>query len=354
MIRVYREETNRTLYSGAAGLITDLKVMELIQDKSEPHYDYISDFRTTPFRFEIENNLVYLKIQDLSFHKKIPNHSLGQMLSRVKAPVAFFQRCWNTTKLSILEQFCQNRNWLFRCEQIKDDSDSIRGILTPTYSTDMDDYQLFEAVFRQLHSKEYRVHLFEHDTFITRCVVRFPASSTEFEGNTFTAGMVVTTSEIGYSSIWIEPCVIIGNNRVLVNRADSLTNTTRIIHRGVISPERVHHKIEHAYEVSQIGVIQMMESAETTVTPEEVEKFVVDTPSFPSRFAQIVLEDIRNKESANKLEILIKIMDEAQKLPLVQAIALEQAAGKFSNVFKNHSSRAARIARDLQRTAQAG
>ena len=76
----------------------------------------------------------------------------------------------------------------------------------------------------------------------------------------YSAGMIVTNSEVGSSSIWIEPVVYRGDN-VYANRG-SLTKQDvqmKIVHRGDIDRERVRNIFTECADISQVGIVQLVE-----------------------------------------------------------------------------------------------
>ena len=171
------------------------------------------------------------------------NRAMSQLLTRIELSSTFWERLntWNAHQLMIdAFTFCnettankierQRRNndptYLFRLNPSapielsgidNDDEDEdegetpsslrtpVRAILTGSYSI-FDDNELFPMLMNELDQDDNVTYLlYEYDDQITRLHVRFDNTQVTHNNIQYSAGLVITNSEVGSSSIWIEP-----------------------------------------------------------------------------------------------------------------------------------------------------
>jgi hypothetical protein len=314
-------------------------------------------------------------------------HAFGQLLTRVQLSIHYWKRLynWNARQLMIDNfNFCneataneisnQKRNndpnYLFRLnpsvtldptenDDNDDDEDEyddeepsintpVRAVLSSSYSV-FDDDELFPMLMDQLDEDENVSYvLYEYDNHITRLHIRYKDTQITHEGLAYSAGMVVTNSEVGSSSIWIEPVVYRGDT-VYANRS-SLTQQDveiKIVHRGDIDRERVNSMFITCAEISQVGIVQLVEAFQTKINPNHALSLMRNIPEFPNRMSQILFEDWEHEEDLKHADVAHAILEMAQELPLFQRAKVEQAAGRIVGLFNNYSSRMTQIIEDI-------
>jgi len=313
-------------------------------------------------------------------------HAFGQLLTRVQLSIHYWRRLarWSANQLMIDNfNFCneataneisnQSRNndpsYLFRLapltpieisEDIDDDDDDeeeetvsslttpVRAILSGSYSI-FDDDELYPMLMDQLDQDDNISYIsYEYDDHISRLHIKFDNTEVEYNNVQYSAGMVVTNSEVGSSSIWIEPVVYRGDT-VYANRS-SLTRQDvqmKIVHRGDIDRERVSNIFADCADISQVGIVQLVEAFQTKINPNHALSLMRNIPEFPNRMSQILFEDWEHEEDLKQADVAHSILEMAQELPLFQRSKVEQAAGKIIGLFDDYSSRMTQILEDL-------
>ena len=358
------------------------EVRNAITARSENFLDVVVPFDELSCQINEDNSEVEFKYNLGT--AQFSTHAFGQLLTRVQLSIHYWRRlsAWNASQLMIDNfNFCneataneisnQKRNndpnYLFRLnpstslelpEEDEDDEEyeesesslrtPVRAVLSGSYSV-FDDDELFPMVMDQLDQDENVSYtLYEYDDHITRLHIRFTNTIVSHNDVTYSAGMVVTNSEVGSSSIWIEPVVYRGDT-VYANRS-SLTKQDvemKIVHRGDIDRERVSNIFTECAEIAQVGIVQLVEAFQAKINPDHALSLMRNIPEFPNRMAQILHEDWENEEDLKQADVAHAILEMAQELPLFQRAKVEQAAGRIVGLFDNYSSRMAQILEDI-------
>tara|TARA_Y100000310_G_scaffold345804_1_gene470210 strand:- start:22769 stop:23878 length:1110 start_codon:yes stop_codon:yes gene_type:complete len=313
-------------------------------------------------------------------------YAFRQLLTRVQLSSSYWRRlqAWDANELMVDNfNFCneataneishQKRNnepsYLFRLnpttpieeeEETEDEENGesslitpVRAVLSATYSV-FDDDQLFFILMNELDQNDNSSYsLYEYDDHITRLHIKFEDTQvvhSEGEDNevTYSAGMIISNSEVGCSSIWIEP-VVYRNDAVFVNRT-SLTKQNvdmKIVHRGNIDSERILQMLETCSEVAQVGIVQLEEAFNKKIDPKYALTFMQTIIDFPNRMALILHEDWEHEEDLKQAEVANAILEMAQSLPLFQRTKVEQAAGRMIGLFDNYQNRMEQIIEDI-------
>jgi len=310
-------------------------------------------------------------------------HAFGQLLTRVQLSIHYWRRlaAWDANQLMIDNfNFCNEAtanqisnqrknndpNYLFRLnpntpiELVEEDDDDeeeetisslttpVRAVLSGSYSV-FDDDELYPMLMDQLDQDDNVSYIsYEYDDHISRLHIKFDNTAVTYNEVEYSAGMVVTNSEVGSSSIWIEPVVYRGDT-VYANRG-SLTKQDvqmKIVHRGDIDRERVSNIFADCADISQIGIIQLVEAFQTKINPNHALSLMRNIPEFPNRMSQILFEEWEHEEDLKHADVAHSILEMAQELPLFQRAKVEQAAGKIVGLFDDYSSRMTQILEDL-------
>ena len=250
------------------------------------------------------------------------NHSLRQLLTKIQLSTNYWSRLYNWSAYQLMIDnfnFCNEStaneiaqqprandpSFLFRLSpsseitleeetlesEMTEVHTPIRAVLSPTYSI-FDDNELFPMLIQQLSSQEnitYR--LYEYDDQITRLHVEFTDTATTYEEVSYSAGMIITNSEVGLSSIWIEP-VIYRSDLLYMNRGSLRKQDVqlKIVHRGEIDRDRVADAFSVCSEISQVGIIQLIEAYQAKIEPKHALTFMLNIPELPNRVAMILNE----------------------------------------------------------------
>jgi hypothetical protein len=359
------------------------QIRTAITTRSQNFLDIVVSFDELTCEQDEENSTVNFKYNLGT--AEFSNHAFGQLLTRVQLSIHYWGRlnAWNASQLMIDNfNFCneatsneisnQKRNndpsYLFRLnpttpidilsdddedDDEADDHESslitpVRAVLSGSYSV-FDDTELFPMLMDQIdQDQNVSYMLYEYDDRITRLHIKFIDTITTYEGVNYSAGMVVTNSEVGSSSIWIEPVVYRGDS-VYANRSSLIKQNVemKIVHRGDIDRERVRSIFVECAEIAQVGIVQLVEAFQTKMNPSHALSLMRNIPEFPNRMSQILFEDWEHEEDLKHADVAHSILEMAQSLPLFQRAKVEQAAGQIVGLFNNYSSRMSQILEDI-------
>ena len=317
-------------------------VLDCINNIALTHYDII----VHPKDFQML--LVDDRLQFTTNNKEIffTSSALSQLLTKLKIPKAYFQRCPDWLKYTSIQHFnsLHKSYYLFRMRE----ESHVRATLSNRYGV-TDDKDLFALIFDQfLDRDDIFIRSFEITDHITRLSIEFQDAKVEHNGTEYIAGLNILNSETGHSSIWIEPVVHIPgcsfpNRRLLMKQGIDC----RIVHRGLDQKDRSIQLITRAKEISQIGILQLIESFNENIPVSKAVGFVQNTEVFPNRFAQILEEEWNNQTLLTKADAARRIILLAQELPLFQRIQVEQTAGAFIGLFDNYKGRFSDIIKEI-------
>tara|TARA_B100001765_G_C19476458_1_gene326611 strand:- start:88 stop:1203 length:1116 start_codon:yes stop_codon:yes gene_type:complete len=314
-------------------------------------------------------------------------HAFSQLLTRVRFSIDFWKRldngdahqlkvdnfnwCNENTANKISNQRRNNNpSYLFRLNpstpisatdllgDVDDEEEDrvapslrtpVRAILSGSYSVFNDD-ELFPMLMDELDEDDNVSYTFyEYDDHITRLHIKFDDTEVTHDNIKYSAGMVITNSEVGSSSIWIEPVVYQGDS-LYANRR-SLTKQEvqmKIVHRGDIDRERVTEIFRNCADISQVGIVQLVEAFQTKINPNYALSLVKNIPELPNRMALLLEDEWEREEDLKQAEVAQAILEMAQELPLFQRAKVEQAAGKIIGLFDGYASRMVQIMEDME------
>jgi len=335
-------------------------VLSTIEDKRERCYDRTVESDDLYAALVGENGIEYCKDFEgiLSNKYEFTRSAFTQLLNRRRVPVAFFDRCPLELKREIFNHFIGQAkvNYFFRLinngpviaapEEMV--AEPVRACLTDRYGV-VDDHQVFPVVFDVLSEQEnWHIHEFVQDDQITRMLVHFEDATVNYRDMDHVAGLWVTNSETGHSSVWIEPVVSIPScafaNRNTLRR--QLTDI-RIVHRGEVDENRVRQMVRNAKEIAQVGVVQVMEAWENKIEKAHALRFAKSIDSLPKRMYDILEEEWDNEIELAKAVVAQRIITLAAEMPLFQRIPTEQSACKIIGLFENYKARMQAIAEEM-------
>jgi hypothetical protein len=277
-----------------------------------------------------ENGNVVFNTVD-SIQLKPTNSALSQLLNKHEIPAGFFSRCPPDIKKSIFAYFCDGKEYLLRGET----TDKCRAVLSKTYPTNFDDHILFPEVIDKLNEKtsDHSYLSFEVDEHFTVLTVKLLSKTENLD---IVPTIKITNSETGHSAIWVEPSVtFISNGVSMSNRSAIKDHITRRVHKGTLKDLDLDEVLDFSIEVAQVGVIQILSTEKELVNRDHALAFVDSIDNVPKRFVNLFEQEWAEQQALTKLQVSLRMLEAAKELPLVQKMAVEQAAGKFVGLFKN-------------------
>lgn len=326
------------------------KILDKITDFKNLCYDITLDAKKLKPVSQEDKLLLQFFISAGEQEKELlPNQSAeSQFLTKIKVPVSFFHRCPTNLKQQILDYFNVDRDYLLRCYS-KGEVQHCRAVLSPIFTRAYDNHKVFPVILEALKDENISLKTFFDDGVVTRMEVLLP-NEVLFEGRRLNPGLMVTNSETGHSSLWIEPIVVVDNNWILASRANIRKDYKyfRQIHKGEgINAEQISETVRQALKAAQVGVIQYMESMNKEVKVEKAVDFAKGLDALPKRFIEILEEDWKLKESLKKEKAVRDILTAAADLPILSKISIEQQAGNWMNIFDSYMDRFDRLNEDM-------
>lgn len=227
-------------------------------------------------------------------------------------------------------------------------TDEVRAVLSSTYGI-IDDIVAIPTIFKGLEDRDdVAIRAFRYDDYITQLFLELTSASATHNNRNYVAGLMVTNSETGHSSVWIEP-VVFTSRYVWVNRRvlSKQKVDCRIIHRGKIDPKRVRSMVEKNAEVAQVGIIQLEEAHHDHIDAKKVLSYIKNSNELPNRWEALMAEHLGEAETIARAEAAREILRLAESLPLFQRAQAEQAAGAFIGLFDHFEERMLSIIEDM-------
>lgn len=271
--------------------------------------------------------------------------ALDQLLNKLNIPVRFYRR--NPTKLQVamFNHWNDKRHdtYLFRLR----DKNVVRAVLTEKYGV-MDDIEVLPIVIEELRNYLTKPRWLHRDDQITQLAINFTGLETKYEDDRYQAGVVITNSETGHSSVWIEPVVHM-NYYTFYNRSilQKQSVPMRLVHRGKVDVEKIRPMINQAQEIAQVGIVQLIEASKENVSGNNLVTFVKSIDALTKRFKDILEEEWEDQERISKLNAARRILECAAELPLFQRMNVEQQVGKLTGVFTGYKSRMEGVIQEL-------
>ena len=267
---------------------------------------------------------------------------------RVNDPTFLFRLTISPETINQIESLSTTENLDSEEEQENNFLTPVRGVLSSSYSK-FDDNELFPLLMSILDDNENMSYtLYEYDHQLTRLHIKFNDTEVEYEGKKYHAGMIVTNSEVGLSSIWIEPCTyrddLSFTNRDVLKKQDV---QMKLVHRGDIDREKVGEMFSFCSQIAQVGITQLIESLNEEIEPKFASSLVKNIVEFPSRIASILEEEWEQEEKLKKETVTSALLEVASTLPLFQRAKVEQAVGKMLNLYCDYTSRITQITEEL-------
>jgi hypothetical protein len=271
----------------------------------------------------------------------------SQFLTKINIPVSFFDRCPTRLQQQILDHFNTERDYLLRCVE----GNHCRAVLSSVFTLGYDNHLTLPIILQELEDLDVELRSFIDNENITRMEIVMTDATVEHLGKRLTPGLMVTNSETGHSSLWIEPIVLIDNSWILASRAHILREypAFRQIHKGEgLKPDKVAQTVQEALKAAQVGVIQYMEAMNEKLKSEKVLDFVKTIDAFPKRFIGIFESQWALQEQISREEAVREILKAAADLPILSKISVEQATGRWAGIFDHYTKRFEEIGKQIE------
>lgn len=322
------------------------EIIEYIEELNAEHSDEIvhsKDLRCVTRDWHSEN--VQFKNTSTDEVISFNDIALSQLLNRLGIPVRFFNKNPAYLRKDIFNHwiFLQQCEYLFRLTA----NFKVRAVLTSKYGI-IDNIVVFPTIIHELMDINTYPRYFTNTDCITRMSVCFPDTKVIIHNNQYEAGMTITNSETGHSSVWVEPAIFM-NNFIFHHRA-GLRNediNLRIVHKGNIETDRIKEMASDAKEAAQVGIVQLAETSQQNISTAHAIDFIRSINPLGSKLRNIIIEDWETQQTLNKMTVMQEILQAAKDLPILQTIAVEQQVGRFSGVFKNYRSRLANMVHEV-------
>lgn len=304
-----------------------------------------------------------VQIQETNSIVKFSSLALSQLLSKIGISAGFYNKCPPWLQQDIFNYFIGldpdlqffirfAPNSVFQDILQEDYAIPVRAVLSTGYHC-IDDHELIPKVITSLEELENPKNLrFLNCTWsdqITRMLVLFEDCKTIYNNQEYFAGISIVNSEVGQSSVWIEP-IVFNNSYVIYNRASLQKQQVncRVVHRGAQTFDKLNEMISQAKRIAQVGLVQFIESTHEMISKEHALQFVKTIDVLPSRFQLLLEDEWQNELELSRAQVTIKILKAAQELPLFQRVMIEQQAGKITKLFDNFESRMKAILDDIE------
>jgi hypothetical protein len=243
---------------------------------------------------------------------------------------------------------------MLRCRKTETNQLIARAVVSQRFDTTKDDYLVFPVLVNALREEAGNNELCfvsgtKWDDF-TQLTVAFPASATIHRGLACIAGISISNSEIGLSTLCIQPIIRAGYQVAhdLIDR--SAEGTTSLRHIGVLDPKELPKAISLARRVAEIGIAQAIKSSEEIVQKpaKEVEKFIKSCPIIPSKVLLVLEKEWKDEKEATKFDLAVSILAAVESLPTFQKYLAKQEVGRYLQLFQSSEGRLKEIVEEAR------
>jgi hypothetical protein len=270
-----------------------------------------------------------------------------QLLQRLEIPSEFFYRNPFDIQRALLSYWLLvnvNRKFLIRLDIETDIAKLtrdpfVRAVLGPRYTTKADDYFLVPAIISSLLDLGYNFRIGNCSTNTGNGTWSFytfhlaiPALPCLGEpGHSVQARLRIVNSEVGLSSIRIDPVVCLDSDLEIAPWSGG--ETTRFVHRSGLDLNDIKDAIRRAYERVQVGMLRLAEAAPVSISQEEAVQFVESIDPLSERIEAIVLESLEKTPVITELVLAKNLLNAAKSLPLWDRMQVQAAINQRLNLF---------------------
>jgi len=268
----------------------------------------------------------------------------GQFLTKLQIPTTFFRKLSPELQMAVINYFNHDKEFLLRC--VDNNRMECRAVLSRIFTTEYDNKIIFPPILQALATEDIGYEQFILEDHIARLDTRFTDINVDYQEEHIVGGINVTNSETGFSSVWIDPVVVIDGVYVLGSRtcARKAWKGFRIVHKGLnINPEDTVKEtladVEEAKKAVQVGIIQYMEATQEDVSLKDATVFAASIDMLPKRFVGILENEWLRTVELKRTRVIKDILKAAAELPIIAKSHIEQRCGDYINLFNDYQNR---------------
>jgi hypothetical protein len=260
----------------------------------------------------------------------------GQLLSRLKIPVAYFHRCPNVIKGLNYNYWTTHTNQQLVLRQV---GDFTRAIVSRRYNTAYDDVHVIPQLLETLLEDPAGYILsFYKDLEFTRLFVAFRDTRVEREGVLGEAGVVFTNSEVGISCLHVRPYILWDRQ---YNPYDTVSGKS-FYHSSQFDLQEVLRAGLAQKEVAQAGLVQLLiRGTQRVRNPfKQIEKLAEKNVNvFPTRVMLMLKSEWEEQRNIPLLAVVRSILDAVKELPIFQKHLASEVVGRYLDLFSHTEAR---------------
>jgi hypothetical protein len=268
----------------------------------------------------------------------------GQFLTKLQIPSTFFRKLSPELQIAVINYFNKDKEFLLRC--IDNGEQECRAVLSRIFTTEYDNKIIFPPILKAFATPDISYEQFILEDHIARLDTRFDDINVDYQDEHIIGGINVTNSETGFSSVWIDPVVVIDGVYVLGSRtcARKIWKGFRIVHKGLgINQEDTVREtladIEEAKKAVQVGIIQYMEATQEPVNLTDATVFASSLDMLPKRFVGILENEWLRTVELKRTKVIKDILKAAADLPILAKTYIEQSCGSWIGLFSDYQTR---------------
>jgi len=265
----------------------------------------------------------------------------------LRIPVDFHHRCSSALRQEHFTEFNTGKTFVLRCRNPKLETSFLtcRAVVSPSFSKMRDDRHVFPIVLNALEGANIDYAYFEYDDHITQLLIRYLDSRAVYNDVEVIGSVSIINSETGHSAVRIEPSISVGQYELRNQWGEKSEHSKRIIHRGYLpKAEEITQVIKELKNISQVGVIQYLRACQETIDKSEALEFVQNLDQFPKRFSLLLEDEWLDQEALNKANVMMRVLQLAKDLPLVQSLTVRQQIGRFAHLFEDCADEITQVA----------
>lgn len=289
-----------------------------------------------------DNGSTYLSYQrgSSSLELRCSSHALSQILGRLKIPGDYFHTCPGKLKAANFNHWTSinKKEWLLRFF-MQGDATQLRGVLSSLYKK-LDDIDVFQRLKEVLEIQEQKTHIqsFSKDPFVSRMIVSLPTLAVTSEGQTITAQVSITNSEVGLWALTIAPSVSIDGTYTFVDL--NKEGATSIHHIGKDPLSGVKEALNKAIDAAQAGIVRIIQLQKEGLVETKGQLAIIrETMTLEKAMLDSLEEEFGSKLELQRLEVAKSILNLVKDLPLIRKFEIECKVGQYLDLFGDINAR---------------
>ena len=251
-----------------------------------------------------------------------------------------------------------------------------RAVFSGQYNGSIDDDKLFPQVFNTITNLEEQpldkiaISRWWRDEDLTVLDLAFTEMAVHHDNYLYIPTIKIINSEVGKSSVWIKPELLVTYKSIALADADatmiptdqaSKTNSyfgfldssnegaTCIRHRGNLHSGTISFGIKKALKAAQVGVHKLLSASTEKVEPiEETKQIIKASTHIPNRILSILEDEYKDKKEATRLEVARSILKAISTMPIFAQHLAAGEVGRHLDLFRDTESRMKQIVEDIK------